>query len=311
MKGVFMKAGKKTGHLGMMGVLVAVCALTLCLVGCGGQAASSSAAASSASSDAAASSASAESSAASEAASAASAEAASAAASEASAEAGAIAGESDGNDDVSVPEEFALVNDISKNILENGVSDDKTIDFNALPTSKDNELSGVFKDFELGTGSDDSMRATTGTTVLSAGGIMMPIPGTWRVAKRYNEFLFENQAGTVAGHLSWAAKKSGVNYDYVAMVKEIPAILVREGGTDVVVIDYGPVKSDRGTQCGACICYAAKIKGVEFCFYSEIIGSKSWLNLVEFAGRTNDFKSEISNMQKATESIKFHTYEVV
>ena len=307
MKGVFtnMEIGKS--RIWLMGACAAACALALCLVGCGGQAASSSAAASSASSAATASSEAAASSAAAES----SAEAEAASSEAAADEAGTIEGESDGTDDVAISEEFAQVNDIARNIAENGVADDKTIDFNALPTSEDDEISGVFKDFELGAETDDATRATTGTTWLSAGGIVMPIPGTWRVAKRTDEFLFENQSGTVAGHLAWVAKKSGATYDYVAMVKDIPAELSKHTGTSVVIIDYGTVKSDRGTQCGAYIAYAAQNNGVELVFYSEIIGSKSYVNLVEFAGKTNDFKNEISNMEKATEAIKFHSYEIV
>ena len=148
-----MKFSEKKSRLGLMGLCVAACALALCLVGCGGQSASSSAAASSGSASEAAESSAAAASDEGSSAAAESGEASEAAESSADdVEPGTVTGDSEANDTVEVSKEFAQVNDIAKSIAESGI-EDKTIDFNALPTRED-EMAEVFKDFELGADGD-------------------------------------------------------------------------------------------------------------------------------------------------------------
>lgn len=294
-------------HWRLAAVLIAAFALAFCLVGCGGQSGSSSAESSAdASSEA---SASAESAAASDEASSASAESAasseSAEASSAEAEASGSSEAVEFNDTIEQNKELAEVSEIAKSIAENGV-EDPTIEFNALPTTKDESLD-VFKDFQI----NDSPRAANDGRLLAGGGIEMMIPSSWAVLSENDTYIFQNPSRTVGGDIMWANKKSGANYDYLGMAKALPSEVAKAGATNVTIIDYGTTTSARGTQCGAYVCFAATIQGTEGLFYSQFVGSNSYVNLVEFGGATNYFKSELDAIEASLATMRFRAGEEV
>ena len=188
----------------------------------------------------------------------------------------------------------------------------EAVDVESLPQSETDPLA-VEREDEIANSDGDTSKAPTGLAWLSYGGIEMLVPTNWFVKHGVDGLDIMSADGMVSGYLGAIRKTAGYSYDVTAMASSIPQVLQRDyGATDIQVLAFDSLYSERGTLCDTYIQLGCMIDGQAAIYYCEYVESKSYISFLSLAATPDDWQKNWENgLYHVINSVRFAANEEI
>lgn len=185
-------------------------------------------------------------------------------------------------------------------------------DVESLPQSEDDPLA-VEREGDIAANDGDASKAPTGLAWLTYGGIETLVPTNWFVKQSVGGYDLLSSDGLVNGLLGAVRKEAGYSYDVTGMASSMPQILQRDfGATNIQVLAFNSMYSERGTLCDTYIQIGCMIGGQPTIAYYEYVESKNYISYLSLSATPDDWQNNWEEgLKYVINSVRFAANEEI